>query len=449
MNPKIDNIEKKNNVMQFTLSGVNVSLANALRRTILSDIETVVFKTSPYEENKAIIISNTSRLNNEVIKQRLSCIPIHIEDLETPFQNLIMEINEVNDTDSIMYVTTEHFKIKDKTTQKYLSEQDTRSIFPPNPDTNYYIDFVRLRPKISDELPGEKLHMSCEFTLGTCKEDGMFNVVSTCAYGFTQDVVLIQSELEKKLQTWRDAGMKKEEIEFEKKNWMLLDAMRLTLKNSFEFIIETVGVFSCKQLMIQACDVLIKRLYELNDIIESNTLSIEPAQNTMANCYDITLENEDYTIGKIIEYMLHALFYETGEENKRLRKEKKGLYKNKQVQEKITAYNANPKNTKKLLSPESPDMPPPLLKRSELPISLTTSSPEKEEEEKESGSTDDMYLTYCGFKKFHPHDSHSIIRVASKNPSSPHIISLNLQICISESIKVYTTIKEVFLKLRE
>jgi len=261
--------------------------------------------------------------------------------------------------------------------------------------------------------------------------------------------VLIQSELEKKLQTWRDAGMKKEEIEFEKKNWMLLDAMRLTLKNSFEFIIETVGVFSCKQLMIQACDVLIKRLYELNDIIESNTLSIEPAQNTMANCYDITLENEDYTIGKIIEYMLYALFYETGEENKRLRKEKKGLYKNKQVQAKITAYNANPKNTKKLLSPESPDMPPPLLKRPELPISLTTSSPEKEEEEKESGSTDDMYLTYCGFKKFHPHDSHSIIRVASKNPSSPHIISLNLQICISESIKVYTTIKEVFLKLRE
>jgi type IV secretory pathway VirB10-like protein len=146
--------------------------------------------------------------------------------------------------------------------------------------------------------------------------------------------------------------------------------------------------------------------------------------------------------------MLHALFYETGEENKRLRKEKKGLYKNKQVRDKITAYNANPQNTEKLFSPESPDMPPPLLRRSELPISLTTSSLEKDEEEKEAESTDNMYLTYCGFKKFHPHDSHSIIRIASKNPSSPHIISLNLQICISESIKVYTTIKEVFLNLR-
>ena len=155
--------------------------------------------------------------------------------------------------------------------------------------------------------------------------------------------------------------------------------------------------------------------------------------------------------------MLHALFYETGEENKRLKKEKKGLYKNKQVQAKINAYNANPKNSQTLISPESPDMPPPLLKRSELPISLTTSSPPKfsshtPDMPPESNTpplpTDDMYLTYCGFKKFHPHDSHSIIRVASKNPSSPHIISMNLQICISESIKVYTTIKEAFLILR-
>jgi len=31
----------------------------------------------------------------------------------------------------------------------------------------------------------------------------------------------------------------------------------------------------------------------------------------MNNCFDIILENEDYTIGKVIEYMLYAKFYET------------------------------------------------------------------------------------------------------------------------------------------
>jgi len=31
----------------------------------------------------------------------------------------------------------------------------------------------------------------------------------------------------------------------------------------------------------------------------------------MKNCFDIVLENEDYTIGKVIEYALLALFYES------------------------------------------------------------------------------------------------------------------------------------------
>ena len=419
MNPSIENVEQSQNVMKFRLSGVNVSLANALRRTILSDIPTVVFKTTPYEENKAIIISNTSRLNNEVIKQRLSCIPIHIDDLDIPIQNLIMEVNETNDTDSIMYVTTEHFKIKDKTTQQYLTEKDARAIFPPNPYTNYFIDFVRLRPKISEELPGEKLNMTCEFSIGTCKEDGMFNVVSTCAYGFTQDLGLIETELEKKLQKCRDAGMKKEEIEFEKKNWMMLDAFRLTLPNSFEFIIETVGVFTCKQLLVTACHVLIERLNELNGIIEANELSIELSQNTMSNCYDITLENEDYTIGKMLEYMLHTLFYENAEHNLK----KKEVMKNvADINERVQKHNENPDNSGKLFQPMTPSTPP--LSENFL------------------GGVN--VLTYCGFKKFHPHDSHSIIRLAYKDPSNPSIIKGHMQICIAESIKVYNSIMSSF-----
>ena len=71
MNPTIEAQSKKNddhfNILKFTMSGINVSLMNALRRTILSDIPTVVFKTAPYEENKATIIANTSRLNNEIL----------------------------------------------------------------------------------------------------------------------------------------------------------------------------------------------------------------------------------------------------------------------------------------------------------------------------------------------------------------------------------------------
>ena len=129
MDPRIENVSEDNNdTLTFTLSGVNVSIANAIRRTILSNINTVIFRTAPYEENKANIMVNTSRLNNEILKQRLSCIPIHITDLEMPLQNYIMEVNVENLTDTIVFVTTKDFKVKNLTTNEYLSEKDTRKI---------------------------------------------------------------------------------------------------------------------------------------------------------------------------------------------------------------------------------------------------------------------------------------------------------------------------------
>jgi len=112
MNPKIENYSEIDNTLTFTLSGVDVCFANAIRRTILSDIPTVIFKTMPYESSKVNIIDNTTRLNNEILKQRLSCIPIHITDLDIPLKDYLLEIDEENITDTIMYVTTEHFKIK-------------------------------------------------------------------------------------------------------------------------------------------------------------------------------------------------------------------------------------------------------------------------------------------------------------------------------------------------
>ena len=37
----------------FTLKNTNVSIANAIRRTILEDIPTIGFKTFPHNENQA------------------------------------------------------------------------------------------------------------------------------------------------------------------------------------------------------------------------------------------------------------------------------------------------------------------------------------------------------------------------------------------------------------
>ena len=149
--------DENNGVLTFTLSGINVSIANGLRRTILSDIPILAFKTFPHNENQAKFITNTSRFNNEILKQRLGCIPIHIPDLKMPYNELLVEIHKKNDTNEMMYVTTKDFRVKNTSSEKYLDESTVRKIFPPNPITGDYILFARLRPKISNEVPGEEL----------------------------------------------------------------------------------------------------------------------------------------------------------------------------------------------------------------------------------------------------------------------------------------------------
>ena len=116
MEPKVKDFSENNEVLKFTLYDCNYSMANSIRRTILSDIQTVVISTDDDS-----IITNTSRLNNEIIKQRLGCIPVHITDKDMPIKNYIIEINLHNDTEELLYVTTEDIKIKDNETKKYLS----------------------------------------------------------------------------------------------------------------------------------------------------------------------------------------------------------------------------------------------------------------------------------------------------------------------------------------
>ena len=312
MDPKIlpQTVVEENEQLKFTLSGVNVSIANSLRRIILSEIDTVVFKTYNEQVNTCTVEKNTSQFNNEILKGRLGCIPIHIDDLNMPLDNYIMELDEENDSDTIRIVTTKDFKIKNITTGTYLSENDKQNIFPPSDQTGYYIDFLRLKPKLSDDIPGEAIKLSCKFSIGNSRENGMFNAVSCCTYRNTPDDVKQEIELNKLKKIWKDDGMKTDEIKFESENWRLLDGKRIKKKDSFDFIIESVGVFTNQEIVHKGCDVLIKKIMEIDTKIDQDKLQIIESNTTMDNCYDIILQNEDYTIGKALEYIVNAKFYE-------------------------------------------------------------------------------------------------------------------------------------------
>jgi DNA-directed RNA polymerase subunit L len=314
INPRVDIISKLEDVeLEFTLSGVNVSVANALRRIILSEIPIVVFRVSPNDKNKCNIIANTCGLNNEIVKHRLSCIPIHIKDVdEFPLKNYMLELNVQNNTDTTIYVTTKDFVIKDLVSGKALPENKIREIFPADEITGDFIDFVRLKAKPAEEIQGKIIHLTSEFDIGTAKEDSAYNVVSTCSYGNTIDDSAQEAKLAQLKQKWKDEGKKETEIEFEATNWKLLEGKRIFKKDSFDFVIQSIGIYTNVELLILACKVMIEKLQNLNSVIEKDEFEIKIAESTIPNCYDIKLENEDYTIGKVIEYFMLSSFYEKG-----------------------------------------------------------------------------------------------------------------------------------------
>lgn len=303
--PEVENGTENKGTLTFTLKNTNVSVANALRRIILSDIKTVVIDT---DEDVIHVSENTTRFHNEILKQRLGCIPVHITEFDN-IENLQLELNVQNDKDSLMYVTTSDFKIKDTVTNKYLADSTVKKIFPPNSFTKEFILFTRLRPKISNDIPGEIIKLKAKFKLGTSKEDGMYNVVSTCAYKNTEDQVEQHNQWQNIAEKMEDDGITKKKIDYKKADWYTLSAKRFYKPDSFDFKLESIGVFKNIEIIHNAIEILIFKLDTINQLCNDEQIELDKTATAMLNSFDIKLVGEDYTIGKVIEYILHEEYY--------------------------------------------------------------------------------------------------------------------------------------------
>lgn len=336
-------IDNESEGLQFTLSNIDVCFANAIRRTILSDIDICCILSDKHERNEVFIEINTGRLHNEILKQRLSCIPVHFNgkrsEMEVFCRDFKLEIDCKNDSNEMKIITTEDFHVVNKLTGVEIK---TEKIFCPDVITSRFIDFSRLRPKISDSIPGEALKLYANFSISNAKDNSMYNVVSKCTYSNTIDEAVLESRWVELKKEHQSKGLTEDEISFEKKNFYLLDGQRCFKQNSFDFTIKGLGIFTEIALMKLSCQVLISKLKQICDDVLIDNVPILVSETTMKNSFDIILVNEDYTIGKMLEYILYTKFFVS----------KKPL------------------------------------------------------------------LNYCGFKKFHPHDAKSTIRVAFNDDKS-------------------------------
>lgn len=305
--PTVSNIVETDEELSFECDNINVSIMNSIRRVILSEINTVVVRTEPYEKCDVNIIKNVSRINNEMLKQRLSCIPIHINDESISIEDYIIELDVKNEENSIRLVTTEDFKIKNIKTGTYLRESEVRNIFPANKFTGDYIAFTRLQPKLVTGKNTECIHLEAKMTRSNAKENGAFNVASCCSYMMTPDVLKQREELSKYEEAEKAKG--NELTEEQKKDWELLEAQRIYKKDSFNFTLETTGVYTNVELIKKACKIMKDKLQKISNLVKENRIEIVKGKNSM-DCMDIILDGEDYTLGKALEYSLYKMYFE-------------------------------------------------------------------------------------------------------------------------------------------
>jgi len=301
--PKVDILGKQKDVYKFTISNTNISVVNAIRRTVLTHIRTVVI-----DQQNINIIKNDTQFNNEILCQRLACIPVHIKDLSKQIDNLILEIHVHNDSDYIKYVTTEDFILKDTIQGKPLNSEKRDIVFPKNQKTGDYILFSRLKPKISNEIDGETLHIQATFKIATAEENGSYNIVSSCGYGYTIDPEKVVDEEQKYQELLEKKGLTDEDIVDKMVNWHNHGNKKHYKENSYDFTLESIGIWKNSEIIVMACDVILKKLQNIETLTKEQNLKIDSSTAAIKNCYDITLENETYTIGKLIEYVLHYEF---------------------------------------------------------------------------------------------------------------------------------------------
>ena len=333
-NVKVLNIANSSE-LSFEILDTDVCVVNSLRRVLLTEVKSLVFRGFPHKQNCINIKKNNTKFNNEYIKHRMQCIPIYNNNPKT-FESFVqkyqLKLNVVNNTNNLIYVTSADFVVYEKSTDTPIANQEkqVRRLFPPNPLTGDFIPICCLKPRITDADEAEEIDMVVDFSIGKPKEDACWNMVSKCCYENKKDDARFQKILKKdeqacqehfKSQVDYDTYMKTEMSPEEKRDFEIIESQRVFVPNHYIMYVESIGVYDNQVLLSFACEYMLGRLEEFNGFlsnaqikntcIELEDYCLYKDKSTVKPVYILYVKDDDYTIGKIIEKYLYYMFQST------------------------------------------------------------------------------------------------------------------------------------------
>ena len=266
------------NRYEFDIADVDLSIVNAIRRIILSDIPVVGFdgEISPSLD----ILINNGPLHNEFMLHRFGLIPIHMGMTDTDTfveDNYEFEIHVHNKTTKTHDVTSNDFKVKKD--GHLLSQVETSRLFPADPITQKHILISRLRPD-------ETLHVKGKAIKSTAKHHAGFSPVSLCTFSFNIDPALANTA----------TGILEQERAYAKNAYG--DPL------SVHFEIECEGGLTPKYLVSKALSILIDKSHKVIEqlfIADSDYVKFLRTNNGG----QFTFTDEDDTFGNFLQSTMH------------------------------------------------------------------------------------------------------------------------------------------------
>ena len=304
-------------------TGLDKSIINALRRTLLSSIPTVAFRTK-VNQSDLIIKKNNTSLHNEFISDRIGLIPLYIDPHHYQKQYLFHLQVENNPMEPLTTITAESFEIyplkkgidpetineiniTDYDKENKLSSKEKSQLFRPFKFRGKEEYCIITELKSTNSSMKQSLEIYGVPSLSYAYEDAKWQAVSCATYSFKRNDELFEKVFNDKVKLNNIA--KSNQKKFKKELW-ISESERYFHRDInaepywYTFKIDSVHFMRSKELFILANQIIIEDLEKLIKEfpkISTGEKSILTLQDLDEGIFKILINGSDDTIGNIIQ----------------------------------------------------------------------------------------------------------------------------------------------------
>ena len=315
----------------FRLSDTSMTVANTLRRAILTETRSVSFRadlTDPV--NPGIKINkNTSVIFNEMLAHRLTLLPlgvVRLDEFKPERYECVLQVKNtaVGSAESLQ-VKASNFTVREKQEDGSWLEMPaaaSAALFPADPITRDTTLLVTLRAQWNPEQPPEEVDLVAYPVIGKGRDFMGFSPVSQASYGNTVDPDPVRQE--RFFYEWLDAYKKiadptaipPETLERHRQEWQTMAIQRCFIvdergdPSSFDFTVESVGIRPVPDIVAEAIQAVIDMVRPYTSAetpAESLGITHQPPESRMIGI-DLHFDGQEHTLGCLLQTLITELY---------------------------------------------------------------------------------------------------------------------------------------------